>query len=131
MSLSSIYSVSAADGEDPSPSSSSPVPSTSNLNFPPKSPKAAISMAAAANDDDDGNENIDEIVQDHDNFGTDENEDSMDSIMELAEDNNKSSDIRELQNHQNAFKRSVWMSVGTILLCLNVTLGNVVQLGYT
>ena len=102
MRLSSIYSVSAADGEEPSPSSSSPVPSTSNLNFPPKSPKAAISMAAAANDDD-GNENIDEIVQDHDNFGTDENEDSMDSIMELADDNNKSSDIRELQNHQNVF----------------------------
>ena len=80
--------MSAGDGEDPSPTSSSPVPSTSN--FPPKSPKAAISMAA--NDDDDGNENIDEIVQDHDNFGTDENEDSMDSIMEVADDN-KASDI--------------------------------------
>ena len=71
-----VSAAAAADGEGPSPSSSScPVPSTSNLNFPPQSPKPAA-------DDDDGNENIDEIVQDHDNFGTDENEDSMDSIMD-------------------------------------------------
>ena len=91
--LSPNSSGSVAEGEDPSPSSSSPVPSTSNLNFAPKPPKVA--MAANSNDVDDGNENIDEIVQDHDNFGTDENEDSMDSIMELADDStNKPSDVR-------------------------------------
>ena len=84
---------SADGGGDPSPSSSSPVPSTSNLNFPPKSPKTTAAMSS--HDDDDGNENIDEIVQDHDNFGTDENEDSMDSIMEVAEDDgNRTSDMR-------------------------------------
>ena len=30
------------------------------------------------------NDNIDEIVQDHDNFGTDENEDSLDSVATLS-----------------------------------------------
>ena len=83
---------SADGGGDPSPSSSSPVPSTSNLNFPPKSSPKAAAAAISSHDDD---ENIDEIVQDHDNFGTDENEDSMDSIMEVAEDDgNRTSDMR-------------------------------------
>ena len=69
---------------------------------------------ATANDDD-GNDNIDEIVQDHDNFGTDENEDSMDSIMELADDN-KPSDIRELQYHEIIYLNCELSIVTTVLI---------------
>ncbi len=56
-------------------------PSTSKASAPSASaePDAAEVQNAGVNDSN-SQENIDAIVQDHDNFGTDENEDSMDAV---------------------------------------------------
>ena len=61
-------------------------------------------------------DNVDEIVQDHDNFGTDENEDSLDSVATLSlnemasQDEEDSSNSRSFQfsikNHRGEFNSS-------------------------